>query len=82
MAASWNSNWVVNTGRVAAAHPSHVQTIARAQKSEDKRNRLAALMAAAVALAGWITPAGAVELVVYSSAGMRAALTDIQPIYE
>ncbi len=45
-------------------------------------NWLAALMAVAVALAGWITPAGAVELVVYSSTGMQAALTDIQPIYE
>ncbi len=45
-------------------------------------NRLAALIAVAVALAGWITPAAAVELVVYSSTGMQAALRDIQPIYE
>ena len=45
-------------------------------------NWLASSIVAAVALAGWITPAGAVELVVYSSTGMQAALKDIQPIYE
>src|SRR6185437_12736318 len=45
-------------------------------------NWLAAVAAVAVALAGWITPAGAVELIVLSSTGMPAALTDIRPIYE
>src|SRR5690349_6654662 len=45
-------------------------------------NWLAALTTAAVALAGSIAPAGAVELIVYSSTGMQAALTDIQAIYE
>jgi molybdate transport system substrate-binding protein len=45
-------------------------------------NWLAALAAVAVALVGSITPAGAVELIVLSSTGMQAALTDIRPIYE
>jgi len=45
-------------------------------------NWRAALLAVAVVLGGSITPAGAVELVVYSSTGMQAALTDIQPLYE
>lgn len=44
--------------------------------------RFAALVAGALALAAWIAPAGAAELVVYSSTGMQAALTDIKPLYE
>lgn len=44
--------------------------------------RFAALIAGALVLASWIAPANAVELVVYSSTGMQAALTKIKPIYE
>jgi molybdate transport system substrate-binding protein len=44
--------------------------------------RFASLIGAAVTLVVWIAPAGAAELVVYSSTGMQAALTDIKPIYE
>lgn len=44
--------------------------------------RFAALIAGALVLASWIAPANAVELAVYSSTGMQAALTKIKPIYE
>src|SRR6516225_2247665 len=44
--------------------------------------RFAPLIGGALALAALIAPAGATELVIYSSTGMQAALTDIKPIYE
>jgi hypothetical protein len=42
--------------------------------------RLACLIGGALTLAVWIASASAAELVVYSSTGMQAALTDIKPI--
>jgi molybdate transport system substrate-binding protein len=44
--------------------------------------RFASLIGGALTLAAWVAPVGATELVVYSSTGMQAALTDIKPIYE
>jgi len=44
--------------------------------------RFAPVIGGALTLAAWIAPAGATELVIYSSTGMQAALTDIKPIYE
>jgi molybdate transport system substrate-binding protein len=44
--------------------------------------RFFSLIGGVLALAAGIAPASTAELVVYSSTGMQAALTDIKPIYE